>query len=151
MAKNEQIVSYDIKEIQARLPHRYPFLMIDKIEESGSDYAIAIKNVSINEPYFIGHFPGNPIMPAALITESCLQASAFIGLADKKEPTPNMRFFCTGFNMKFTDSAHPGDQLRIDVRLVKRLGQMLRVKTHVSKAKNQPVASGDLSLAYEMQ
>lgn len=145
-----QTQSYDIQAIRARLPHRYPFLMVDRIEESGPGYAIALKNVSINEPYFQGHFPDFPIMPGALITEACLQAAAFIGAEGVSEgPTPdasNSRFFCIGFTMKFTGTVAPGDQLRIEVHLVKRMGAMTRIKARVSTG-TEMVASGDLSLA----
>lgn len=72
--------SYNTTEIQKRIPHRYPLLMVDFIEESGHAHAVGIKNVSINEPCFQGHFPDEPIMPSVLITESILQTSAFIGI-----------------------------------------------------------------------
>lgn len=143
--------SYDIQGIRARLPHRYPFLMIDRVTDSGPGYAVALKNVSINEPYFQGHFPDFPIMPGALITEACLQASAFMGptvddIGDGAPDQSNTRFFCIGFNMKFTGTVTPGDQLHIEVRLVKRMGTMTRVKARVS-TQTQTVATGDLSLA----
>lgn len=143
--------AYDIQDIRARLPHRYPFLMIDRVTESGAGYAVALKNVSINEPYFQGHFPDFPIMPGALITEACLQASAFMGptAADSAADAPdqsNTRFFCIGFNMKFTGTVTPGDQLHIEVRLIKRMGAMTRVKARVSTQEGL-VATGDLSLA----
>lgn len=143
--------SYDINDIQARLPHRYPFLMVDKIVESGPGYAVALKNVSINEPQFQGHFPEYPIMPGALITEACLQASAFMGpdgteTEGERPDASNSRFFCIGFNMKFSGIVAPGDQMRIEVRLVKRMGAMTRVKAKVFNDEGQ-VASGDLSLA----
>lgn len=142
--------AYDIQDIQARLPHRYPFLMIDRIEQSGPGTAVALKNVTINEPYFQGHFPDFPIMPGALITEACLQASAFMApTGDETGPAPDAactRFFCVGFNMKFTGTVTPGDQLRIEVKLIKRMGPMTRVKARVS-TQSGTVATGDLSLA----
>lgn len=144
---------HDILSIRARLPHRYPFLMIDRIEESGPGYAIALKNVTVNEPCFQGHFPDFPIMPGALITEACLQASAFIGpteadIAGAAPDPARSRFFCVGFDMKFTGLVTPGDQMRIEVRLVRRMAGMTRVKARVTTA-NGPVASGDLSLALQ--
>ncbi|MBO9463665.1 3-hydroxyacyl-ACP dehydratase FabZ [Tropicibacter sp. R15_0] len=148
--KDMATTSYDIQAIMARLPHRYPLLMIDKVDESGPGYAVAVKNVSINEPYFQGHFPDYPIMPGALITEAALQASAFMGpTGDETGDAPdasNTRFFCVGFNMKFSGTVQPGDQLRIEVRLVKRMGQMTKVKARIS-TENGQVASGDMNLA----
>ena len=142
---------YNIEFIRTLLPHRYPFLMIDHIIESGPDYAIALKNISYNEPHFQGHFPGYSVMPATLITEACLQASAFIGLADEKSNTTianavNTRFFCVGFNIKFMKSVGPGDQLNIKVSLIKKLDSMSRVKASVS-SHSGVIATGDLSLA----
>ena len=148
--KDMVTTSYDIQAILARLPHRYPFLMIDKIDESGPGYAVAIKNVSINEPHFQNHFPGYPIMPGALITEAALQASAFMGpTGDETGDAPdalNIRFFCVGFNMKFSGTVQPGDQLRLKVRMVKRMGQMTKVKARIS-TQNGMVATGDMNFA----
>ncbi len=142
--------SYDTTEIQKRIPHRYPLLMVDFIEESGYTYAIGIKNVSINEPYFQGHFPDEPIMPCVLITESILQTSAFIGIPEQDDKSvdigPKKQFFCVGFNMKFKLPVVPGDRLRIEVRLVRHMGEMTRVKAVVQSDKGVN-ASGDLSLA----
>lgn len=142
---------FDIMAIRARLPHRYPFLMVDRIIESGPGYAVGLKNVSINEPYFQGHFPDYPIMPGVLVTEACLQTAAFMGPveSDRNETAPDpatTRFFCVGFDMKFTGLVCPADQLRIEVRLVRRMAGMTRVKARVS-TENGLVASGDLSLA----
>lgn len=143
--------AFDIMAIRARLPHRYPFLMVDKIVESGPGFAVGLKNVSINEPYFQGHFPDYPIMPGVLITEACLQTSAFMGPVDSDlgtaAPDPaKTRFFCVGFDMKFTGLVSPGDQLRIEVRLVRRMAGMTRVKARVL-TETGVVAAGDLSLA----
>jgi len=143
--------SYDIMAIRNRLPHRYPFLMVDRIAESGPGYAVGLKNVSINEPYFQGHFPEYPIMPGVLITEFCLQTTAFMGpvAGDTEAPDPaTTRFFCVGFNMKFLATVSPGDTLRGEVRLVRRMGEMTRVKARISTP-NGLVASGDLSLALQ--
>lgn len=123
--------------------------MVDFIEESGHAHAVGIKNVSINEPCFQGHFPDEPIMPSVLITESILQTSAFIGIpeqGDKSiERSPGKQFFCVGFNMKFKLPVVPGDRLRIEVRLIRRMGEMTRVKAVVQSDKGVN-ASGDLSL-----
>lgn len=143
--------SSDIMAIRARLPHRYPFLMVDRIAESGPGFAVGLKNVSINEPYFQGHFPDYPLMPGVLITEACLQTAAFMGPVEAdlgaQAPDPaSTRFFCVGFDMKFTGRVAPGDRLRIDVRLVRRTAGMTRVKARV-QTDNGVVASGDLNLA----
>jgi len=138
--------NFNIKEIKAIIPHRYPFLMIDKIEDSGPNFAIGIKNVSINEPYFDGHFPDNPIVPGVLITESILQTTAFIGFEKaKNERDVKKHFFCAGFNMKFNYPVIPGDRLRIEVKLIRHLNNIIKVKA-VVKNEKETVALGDLNL-----
>lgn len=148
---DKKINSYCIQEIQRRIPHRYPFLMVDYIEESGPGYAFGLKNVSINEPYFQGHFPHSPIMPGVLITESILQTSAFMGAPEQADSTKILdntgkHFFCTGFKMKFHLPVIPGNQLRIEVRLVRTMSDMTQVKAMV-KTEDGVVSSGILNLS----
>ncbi len=117
----------DIHQIRKRLPHRYPFLMIDRILERSQNEALALKNVTINEPYFQGHFPNEPIVPGVLIGEAMAQAAAFIG-GDGGDGGESMgdKAFLTGMNLKIEKPVVPGDQLLIKVRLIKRLGKLMK-------------------------
>ena len=148
---------YDIEAIKRRLPHRYPLLMVDHIEESGPRHAVGIKNVTANEPCFQGHFPERSIMPGSLIAEALMQTSAFMGRPDgpqredgatvqAAEGGADRRFFCAGMNLKFRKPVVPGDRLRLDVRFIRTLGDMVRVKATAQTAAGI-VASGDLNLA----
>ena len=148
---------YDIEAIKRRLPHRYPFLMVDRIEESGPGYAIGVKNVTANEPCFQGHFPQRSVMPGALIAEALMQTSAFVGRSAGADGAsgapapgdvtgPGRQLFCIGLNLKFRRPVVPGDQLRMDLRFVRMAGDMLRFKASARTAAGV-VASGDLSLA----
>ena len=153
--------SYDIEAIKRRLPHRYPLLMVDRIEESGPGRAVGIKNVTANEPCFQGHFPQRSIMPGSLIAEALMQTSAFMGRsegADGGEGAPakaeegggadgaGRQFFCAGMNLKFRRPVVPGDRLRLEVRFVRTLGDMVRIRGTAQTAAGV-VASGDLNLA----
>ena len=148
---------YDIEAIKRRLPHRYPFLMVDRIEESGPGYAIGVKNVTANEPCFQGHFPQRAVMPGALIAEALMQTSAFVGRtaegsgasggpAALDASRTDQHLFCVGLNLKFRKPVVPGDRLRMDLRFVRMTGDMLRFKASARTAAGV-VASGDLSLA----
>ena len=148
---------YDIEAIKRRLPHRYPFLMVDRIEESGPGYAIGIKNITANEPCFQGHFPQRSVLPGALIAEALMQTSAFVGRTEGSGATggatmtvdgsrTDQQLFCIGLNLKFRQPVVPGDCLRMDLRFVRMAGEMLRFRANAQTAAGI-VASGDLSLA----
>ena len=148
---------YDIEAIKRRLPHRYPFLMVDRIEESGPGYAIGIKNVTANEPCFQGHFPQRSVLPGALIAEALMQTSAFVGRTAEQAGTggaatavdaggTGRQLFAIGFNLKFRKPVVPGDRLRMDLRFVRMTGDMLRFRA-TAQTGSGIVASGDLSLA----
>lgn len=107
------------REIQEIIPHRYPFLMVDRIIElEEGKRAVGIKNVSGNEPFFQGHFPGHPIMPGVLIMEALAQVGAVVIL---KLPayTGYLALFAGLDNVKFRGQVIPGDQLRLEVELIK--------------------------------
>ena len=148
---------YDIEAIKRRLPHRYPFLMVDRIEESGPGYAIGIKNVTANEPCFQGHFPQRSVLPGTLIAEALMQTSAFVGRtagrADSEDAATaadasatDRQLFAIGLNLKFRKPVVPGDRLRMELRFVRMAGDMLRFRASARTAAGF-VASGDLSLA----
>ena len=106
------------------LPHRYPMILIDRITEVIEGVSLtAIKNVTINEPYFAGHFPGQPVMPAVLILESMAQAGAFLVLNTVPDPLQKNMLFSSISDSKFRIPIIPGDQVEIKMQLVKiRLG-----------------------------
>ena len=106
----------DITEIQRILPHRYPFLLIDRvIGLKRKQRIVAIKNVSVNEPFFAGHFPGFPIMPGVLIVEAIAQAGGALLLTEVAERVGKLVFFTGIERAKFRKPVVPGDQLRIEV------------------------------------
>lgn len=110
----------DIQKIMAMLPHRYPFILVDRVlAYEPMHYLTAIKNVTINEPFFIGHFPGNPIMPGVLMLEALAQAGAvLVNLsAPAKEGHEYLHFFAGIDDAKFKQVVVPGDQLRLEVKL----------------------------------
>ena len=113
--------TFDINDIIKILPHRYPFILIDKIEivEPGRSLT-ALKNVTINEPFFQGHFPGQPIMPGVLSLEVLCQAGSFLMLNQVDDPLDKNMFFTTVEKAKFKRPITPGDQLQVEVELVKR-------------------------------
>lgn len=112
--------SINIIKILELLPHRYPFILVDRVlEYKEFDYLTAIKNVTINEPFFLGHFPGNPIMPGVLMLEALAQASAILSSLSRtaKEGHKFLYFFAGIDNAKFKQVVTPGDQLRLQVKL----------------------------------
>ncbi|WP_040894102.1 3-hydroxyacyl-ACP dehydratase FabZ [Verminephrobacter aporrectodeae] len=137
---------FDIHAVLKRLPHRYPFLMVDRIVEVGPDFAVGLKNVTVNESCFQGHFPGHPVMPGALITEALLQTSAFIGAQPSGTSEPRKQFLCAGFAMKFAQLVTPGDQLRLEVRLMRSLAEMTKASAIARIIGGGVAASGDLTL-----
>ncbi len=117
--------SADIQKLLAILPHRYPFLLIDKIIDiDGDNSAIGIKNVTINEPHFQGHFPGQPIMPGVLIIEAMAQTAGAISIIANGMDTPSIVYFMTIDNAKFRKPVVPGDRLEIAVTKLKRRGNL---------------------------
>jgi 3-hydroxyacyl-[acyl-carrier-protein] dehydratase len=110
--------SMDILEIQRILPHRYPFLMIDRIVDLvPRERIVAIKNVTVNEPYFQGHFPGLPIMPGVLIVEAVAQAGGALLLTEVEDRDQKLMVFTGIERARFRRPVSPGDQLRIEVEV----------------------------------
>ncbi len=107
----------DSREIQKLLPHKYPFLLIDKIIELEPNIkAVGIKNVTINEPFFQGHFPGNPVMPGVLIIESMAQVAGILAFRSGVEG--NTIYFMSIEKAKFRKPVMPGDQLKLDIKVL---------------------------------
>ena len=110
--------NYNIQDIIKILPHRYPFVLIDRIiEVKPGEYVNAIKNVTINEPYFQGHFPGQPVMPGVLSLESIAQATAFLMLYELDDPLKKNMFISGVDKVRFRRLITPGDQLSINIQL----------------------------------
>lgn len=123
-----------IAEIMRILPHRYPFLLVDRVLEVDLDKRlVAIKNVSINEPFFNGHFPGAPVMPGVLTIESMAQAGAILGLlAAKDADLKNVLVYFMGIDAaKFRKPIVPGDQMRIVVEVLRRKSVVWKMKGEV--------------------
>ena len=112
---------YTVNEIMRFLPHRYPFLLVDRIVELEADKRIVgLKNVTINEPFFQGHFPGAPVMPGVLIIESMAQVGGVMIYRDLPDKDKKLIYFTGIESAKFRRPVVPGDQLRIEMELLNR-------------------------------
>jgi 3-hydroxyacyl-[acyl-carrier-protein] dehydratase len=117
----------DILGLMKLLPHRYPFLLVDRITEIDADNsAIGIKNVTINEPHFQGHFPEQPVMPGVLIIEAMAQTAGAICIRSQNTDRPSLVYFMTIDNAKFRRPVVPGDRLEIHVKKLKKRGNIWR-------------------------
>jgi 3-hydroxyacyl-[acyl-carrier-protein] dehydratase len=118
-ATTEQKTTLDIAEIQRILPHRYPFLLIDRVVEmTRRERIVALKNVTVNEPYFQGHFPGYPIMPGVLMVEAIAQAGGALLLTEIADREQSLMVFSGIERARFRRPVVPGDQLRIEVTVL---------------------------------
>jgi 3-hydroxyacyl-[acyl-carrier-protein] dehydratase len=132
-------MTIDIQEIMGFLPHRYPFLLIDRIVEfEPTKRVVAIKNVTINEPFFQGHFPGYPIMPGVLVVEAMAQAGGIIMLAEIPDRAKKLVVFTGIERAKFRRPVTPGDQLRIEV-------DVLSFKTRAGRIEGKAYVDGKLA------
>ena len=117
----------DIFKLMKLLPHRYPFLLVDRIVDIDADNsAIGIKNVTINEPHFQGHFPEQPVMPGVLIIEAMAQTAGAICIHSRSADKPSLVYFMTIDNAKFRRPVVPGDRLEIHVKKTKNRGTIWR-------------------------
>ena len=136
----------DINMIQKILPHRYPFLLVDRIIESTDKKIVGLKNVTINEPFFQGHFPGHPIMPGVLILEAMAQVGG-IGALSLPENRGKMAYFLSIKEAKFRKPVVPGDQLIIEVEIVKKKLSVLQVKA-TAKVAGEVVTEAEMMFAF---
>ena len=114
-------VEFNINDIIKVLPHRYPFILIDRIKITDPGKAlIALKNLTINEPFFQGHFPGQPVMPGVLSLEIMAQAGSFLMLSQVDDPLSMNMFFSAVDSAKFRRPITPGDQLKVHMTLIKK-------------------------------
>ena len=147
MSQGEHSVAeMDIGEILKYLPHRYPMLLIDRVVEfQHGKSLVALKNVSYNEPYFQGHFPNRPVMPAVIILEAMAQATGILVLRSMdKLPSEKSIYYFVGIDgARFRRPVEPGDQLRIEVNLLRSSRGIWKLRSNASVDGNI-VASGDL-------
>ncbi len=124
------IASVDVERIMRDIPHRFPMLMIDRVEDIVShESAVGVKNVTINEPFFQGHFPERPVMPGVLIVEAMAQTSAVLVVESLGDNAAGLLvYFMTVDNAKFRRPVVPGDQLRIHVTKERRRGNVWKFK-----------------------
>ncbi|MFL5493982.1 MAG: UDP-3-O-acyl-N-acetylglucosamine deacetylase [Gemmatimonadales bacterium] len=128
-AVREGGVAMDIGRILDVIPHRYPFLLVDRIlEVEGTKRIVGIKNVTINEPFFQGHFPGHPIMPGVLIIEAMAQVGGMLLLGTIEDPDQKVVYFMSLDNVKFRRPVLPGDQLRCELEMLQNRGRTCRMK-----------------------
>ena len=133
-----------IEEIMKVLPHRYPFLLVDRIVElDEGKRVVGIKNVTINEPFFAGHFPGHPIMPGVLIIEAMAQVGGVLLLGAMEKPESRVVYFTSLNNVKWRRPVKPGDQLRFELELLQVRGQMARMKG-VAKVDGEVVCEAEM-------
>lgn len=119
----------DIVEIQKFLPHRYPFLMVDRVlEMERLKRIVAIKNVSVNEGFFQGHFPGQPVMPGVLILESMAQAGGLLLLQEIKDRANKLMYLASMNNVKFRRPIVPGDQMRVEINILAWKGDVCKIE-----------------------
>ncbi|OTW69475.1 3-hydroxyacyl-[acyl-carrier-protein] dehydratase FabZ [Bacillus thuringiensis serovar roskildiensis] len=133
----------DIQQIKEIIPHRYPFLLVDKVlEVEEGKRAIGIKNVTANEEFFNGHFPDYPVMPGVLIVEALAQVGA-VAMLKKEENRGRLAFFAGIDNCRFKRQVIPGDQLRLEV-------EMTRVRGSIGKGKAVATVDGEIACETEI-
>ena len=141
---------FNAEDIKVKIPHRYPILMVDRIIEQDTGRCVGLKNVTINECFFLGHFPSQAVMPGSLIVECMSQVTAFVGLStqDNKKfsfQDINKGVYLTSVNVKFYQPVIPGDQLLIKTELIKVFGKSIKFYAE-AKVDGEVVARGELNL-----
>jgi 3-hydroxyacyl-[acyl-carrier-protein] dehydratase len=134
----------DAREIQALLPHRYPFLLVDRVVELSPDRIVALKNVSLNEPFFQGHFPGHPVMPGVLVVEALAQAGAVMAArATGFDRETQVVYFMGMDKVKFRKPVVPGDQLSLEVVPLRKGAAVWKMRGE-ARVDGQVVAEAEL-------
>jgi beta-hydroxyacyl-ACP dehydratase FabZ len=133
----------DISEILAVMPHRYPFLLIDRVLEMDEKTIRAVKNVTINEPHFLGHFPEVPVMPGVLIVEAMAQAGGFLLLSQAGDREDKLIYFTGIDKCRFRKPVVPGDQLVFEVEVVAS-------RTNFAKIRGRALVDGEVVCEAEM-
>jgi beta-hydroxyacyl-ACP dehydratase FabZ len=133
-----------IQEILKILPQRYPFLLVDRIlETDGSTFMVGLKNVTINEPFFQGHFPDHPVMPGVLLVEALAQVGVFLLFTGDQNRDSKLVYFSGIDKCRFRQPVIPGDQLRIEVTVLKK-------RDHYYKMKGQASVDGNIAVEAEL-
>ena len=145
MSETEDRRTIDIQELHRLLPHRYPFLLVDRIEDvDGDQSARGIKNVTMNEPQFTGHFPGNPIMPGVLIIEGMAQTAGAVCAAHNADGKPQTVYFMTIDGAKFRKPVVPGDVLEYRIEKRRQVRNIFKYDC-VAEVRGQKVAEAQIS------
>jgi UDP-3-O-[3-hydroxymyristoyl] N-acetylglucosamine deacetylase/3-hydroxyacyl-[acyl-carrier-protein] dehydratase len=135
----------EIEGIMKILPHRYPFLLVDRILEiEDQKRIVGIKNVTVNEPFFQGHFPGHPIMPGVLIVEAMAQVGGMLLMGTLQDPDTKVVYFMSLDNVKFRKPVKPGDQLRFEVEMLQVRGKVCRIQG-VAKVEGAVVCEAEMA------
>ncbi len=145
------MTSLDIYNVLKHLPHRYPFLLIDRVLEYTPDESlVAIKNVTINEPFFQGHFPNRPVMPGVLVVEAMAQACGVLSFRTAETlPTQNSVYLFVGIDKaRFKRPVEPGDQLRIEVSLKRKMHGIYKFNA-AAKVDGELCCSAELMCTYK--
>ena len=143
LKRGTTVAEMGIEEIMDILPHRYPFLLVDRILEADGKHVVGIKNVTINEPFFAGHFPGHPVMPGVLIIEAMAQVGGVLLMGAIDNPQSKVVYFTSLNNVKWRKPVRPGDQLRFELEL-------LQVRGTVAKMQGVAKVDGELVCEAEM-
>jgi UDP-3-O-[3-hydroxymyristoyl] N-acetylglucosamine deacetylase/3-hydroxyacyl-[acyl-carrier-protein] dehydratase len=141
VSKESKILGID--EIMKVLAHRYPFLLVDRILELGEKHVVGLKNVTINEPFFQGHFPGHPIMPGVLIIEAMAQVGGMLLMGSIPDPESKVVYFTSLNNVKWRRPVKPGDQLRFELELLQVRGMMCKM-SGVAKVDGEVVCEAEM-------
>jgi 3-hydroxyacyl-[acyl-carrier-protein] dehydratase len=140
----DSVDAVGISEILTALPHRYPFLMVDRVTNiKGDESGIGIKNVTFNEPHFLGHFPNNPVMPGVLVLEGMAQTAGVLCIRSGASPKPRLVYFLTIDKAKFRKPIVPGDVLEYHMTRLARRRNMWWYRGE-AKVDNQLVAEAEL-------
>lgn len=141
----------DIHQIRNYLPHRYPFLLVDRVVEADVEKRlVALKNVTYNEPFFSGHFPNRPVMPGVLIVEALAQSAALLASYGRDDiDTENRIYYFTGIDKaRFKRPVEPGDQLIFEVELMRRIKNMWKCRG-VARVDGDVAASAELMFTFK--
>jgi UDP-3-O-[3-hydroxymyristoyl] N-acetylglucosamine deacetylase/3-hydroxyacyl-[acyl-carrier-protein] dehydratase len=133
----------DAEAVMKFLPHRYPFMMVDRIIKMEGNHIVGVKNVTINEPYFQGHFPGHPVMPGVLQLEAMAQVAGILMLK-RLENAGKIAYFMSAEDVKWRKPVRPGDVITIDIELIKIRGRIGKAKG-VCKVQGEIVSEAEVT------